>query len=625
MVQKGKGAFPWFGRSRTTRLIELQQRLLKNLAVTSNISKNWRKQVKTILTEAAGFTGASYLFSCLPGEENKPDMELFWAQAPSPATIKTVEGQLKRRLTDDGGFGRSPSFNLTHTIVDPGTPMPDRTAGDIELHERTFHLELPRESGIVGLGAPAGGRRDHLDQLAVDSVLTALVNVVGSVRALSAYTREVERFATRDPLTNLYNQISFWDLLEYETSRSERQQYKFSLLVIDLDDFKTINDTYGHEIGDSVLRDFSTILKAAVRSGDIAARYAGDQFTAILPVCDEGQANIVARRIIDGLRNHSYTMSTGAAIRGTVSIGVAVYPDHAKEAKDLFLLADNMLAQAKSFGKDRLSMPSEQDDVEVLKSMGEKSILILEALSHKRVVPYFQPIMNIKDSRIEAFEVLTRIVLPDRVVTAAEFIETAEGMGAIGRLDYQLFERTLAKVRETGYTGNLFINLSPKALVLTDFMPTIRKMMRDYGLDPSKLIFEITERDTVKNIKVIDKFIRELKQDGFRFAIDDFGSGYSSFQYIKTFSIDFLKVDGEFIRHMGRGCDCTERHIVTSIAALAGHLNIKTIAEYVESKDILTEVETAGIDYAQGYYIQKPSPDLSYAPASSQTNGSLPV
>jgi EAL domain-containing protein (putative c-di-GMP-specific phosphodiesterase class I) len=303
-------------------------------------------------------------------------------------------------------------------------------------------------------------------------------------------------------------------------------------------------------------------------------------------------------------------MSTGAAIRGTVSIGVAVYPDHAKEAKDLFLLADNMLAQAKSFGKDRLSMPSEQDDVEVLKSMGEKSILILEALSHKRVVPYFQPIMNIKDSRIEAFEVLTRIVLPDRVVTAAEFIETAEGMGAIGRLDYQLFERTLAKVRETGYTGNLFINLSPKALVLTDFMPTIRKMMRDYGLDPSKLIFEITERDTVKNIKVIEKFIHELKQDGFRFAIDDFGSGYSSFQYIKTFSIDFLKVDGEFIRNMGRGCDSTEKHIVTSIAALAGHLNIKTIAEYVESKDILTEVETAGIDYAQGYYIQKPSPDL---------------
>jgi EAL domain-containing protein (putative c-di-GMP-specific phosphodiesterase class I) len=247
--------------------------------------------------------------------------------------------------------------------------------------------------------------------------------------------------------------------------------------------------------------------------------------------------------------------------------------------------------------------------VEVLKSMGEQSILILEALANKRIVPYFQPIMDVKTRKIEAFEVLTRIVLPDRVITAAEFIEKAEGMGAIGKLDYQLFEHTLAKVRETKYAGDLFINLSPKALVLSEFMPTIRRMMRDYGLDPAKLIFEITERDTVKNIRLFDKLIHELKQDGFRFAIDDFGSGYSSFEYIKTFSIDFLKVDGSFIRALvGNGT--MEKHIVSSIAALAGKLRIKTIAEYVESGEILEEVEAAGIDYAQGYFIQKPSPDL---------------
>jgi EAL domain-containing protein (putative c-di-GMP-specific phosphodiesterase class I) len=217
--------------------------------------------------------------------------------------------------------------------------------------------------------------------------------------------------------------------------------------------------------------------------------------------------------------------------------------------------------------------------------------------------------MNVKDQRIEAFEVLTRIVLPDRVISAAEFIETAESMGAIGKIDYQLFEQALAKARDTRYTGNLFFNLSPKALVLTDFMPTIRGMMRDYGLEPARLIFEITERDTVKNTKLIEKFIKELKQDGFRFAIDDFGSGYSSFQYIKTFSVDYLKVDGEFIRHL-TGNSSVEKQIVTSIADLAGHLNIKTIAEYVETNEILNEVRLSGINYAQGHFIQKPSPDL---------------
>jgi len=602
--------FPWFGRSGMSRLMQFQSRLLREVTLSANAAKNWRHQVAGILSEATGIIDISFLYAFLLGEDDKRDIELFWVQAPSRETAKIIEEMLKQNLEEDTEFCGVREFNVIHTVIKPDSPMPPLAARDIELLEQTFHLETPRESGIVGMGLSARGGRNPLLRLASDSTLTAFVNVISSVKALSACTRDVERFATRDPLTNLYNQTSFWDLLEYETNRSRRQQYKFSLLVIDLDNFKSINDTYGHETGDSFLKEFSLILKSAVRSGDIAARYAGDQFSAILPLCDESQANIVAGRIIDGFRSFTYPLANGASLKGTVSVGVAVYPDHAKEARDLFLLADNMLTQAKSSGKDRLSMPSEQDNVETLKSMGEKSILILEALAHKRIVPYFQPIMDVRDSRIEAFEVLTRIVRPDSVITASEFIETAESMGAIGRIDYQLFEHALARVRECRYAGNLFLNLSPKALVLAEFMPTIRKIMRDYGLEPSKLIFEITERDTVKNLKLVEKFIRELKQEGFRFAIDDFGSGYSSFQYIKTFSVDFLKVDGEFIRHLGGGSGAVEKHIVTSIAALAGHLKIKTIAEYVESENILGEVRSAGIDYAQGYYIQKPSPDL---------------
>ena len=155
----------------------------------------------------------------------------------------------------------------------------------------------------------------------------------------------------------------------------------------------------------------------------------------------------------------------------------------------------------------------------------------------------------------------------------------------------------------------MFLNLSPKALVLNEFVPTVRKLLKDYGLDPSKLVFEITERDTVKALDVIEKYIHELKSEGFRFAIDDFGAGYSSFQYIKTFSIDYLKIDGEFIRNMS-GTSVVENAIVSSIAGLADKLGIKTIAEFVETKEVLGQVESAGIHFAQGYFINKPSPDL---------------
>jgi len=438
------------------------------------------------------------------------------------------------------------------------------------------------------------------------------VSTIFLIRSLTKFAKEAESFSTRDPLTNLYNQHTFWDLLQYETQRSIRQKYKFSLLHIDIDNFKIINDRYGHEVGDRFLKDFSDILRAAVRKGDIPARFAGDNFTAILPVCDEEQAYVVAKRLMDGLRNHSIKLPDGAVVQETISIGVAVFPSHAQDARDLFLLADSMLGQAKTAGKDNMAFPSDGDNVEMLKNLSEKNIMILDALQHrkKNIVPYFQPIVDVKDRSIMAYEVLTRIIVDDRVIPAADFIEAAESMGAIGKIDYQLIEKAFIIVKEKQFTGTLFLNLSPKAMVISDFMPTVRALFRDYAIDPGSMVFEITERDTVKNIRLFENFIRTLKDEGFRFAIDDFGAGYSSFQYLKNLPVDYLKVDGEFIRTMGSN-GTMEREIVKSIASLATRLNIKTIAEYVESAAILTNVDTAGIDYAQGYHIQRPSPDLA--------------
>ena len=462
---------------------------------------------------------------------------------------------------------------------------------------------------MSGSGMPAALKTMAIAILALAPFPAASTVVL--VRALDRYAKEAESYATRDSLTGLYNQHTFWDLLQYETQRSERQMYKFSLLLMDIDNFKMINDKFGHEVGDQFLKDFSMVLRSAVRKGDIPARYAGDNFTAILPVCDEEQAHVVANRLRDGLRNHFLTLPDGTQVQATISIGVAVFPSHAKDAQDLFLLADNMLGQAKTTGRDNISFPSNGDNVEMIRNMGDMHIMILDALRNRknRIVPYFQPIMNVKDKSITAYEVLTRIVIDDRVIPAADFIEAAENMGAIGKIDYQLIEQAFKIVKEQNFAGTLFLNLSPKAMVINDFMPTIRALFRDYAINPGDMVFEITERDTVKNMRMFERFVHKLKDEGFRFAIDDFGAGYSSFQYLKTFPIDYLKVDGEFIRSMGEnGSIGTE--IVSSIAALAERIKVKTIAEFVENEAILGQVESAGIHYAQGYYIQKPSPHL---------------
>ncbi len=166
-------------------------------------------------------------------------------------------------------------------------------------------------------------------------------------------------------------------------------------------------------------------------------------------------------------------------------------------------------------------------------------------------------------------------------------------------------------MKRHGYQGKLFFNLSPKALVMNEFMPTMRGFMNYYRIEPQQLVFEITERDTVKKMSRVEKIVHGLKDDGFQLAIDDFGAGYSSFQYIKTFKVDYLKVDGEFIKSMSGENSVMEKAIVSNIASLAGELGIKTIAESVESQLILDQVRAAGIDFAQGYFIRHPLPDLN--------------
>lgn len=443
-------------------------------------------------------------------------------------------------------------------------------------------------------------------------MLTGLIALLAIVvlKSIKTFARQAEQFATRDPLTYLYNQKTFWDYLGSEIERAKRQKYRFSIMLVDLDNFTTVNDIHGHEAGDSYLCLFSKLFKASIRKVDIAARYGGDNFAAILPVCDEAQAYIAAKRFHESIKGAEFRLPDGSLIKLTISIGMAVYPDHAQDSLALYHVADSMLRQAKILGKDRIGVPSDDLNID-LKSAGQKSIFILESIRLRRVVPYFQPIVDVDKKAVMAYEVLTRIVTSERVISAVEFIEEAEGMGAIGKIDYLLIEQALAAVKRHGYQGKLFFNLSPKALVMNEFMPTMRGFMDQFDVKPPQLVFEITERDTVKNLGQVEDIIHGLKEDGFQLAIDDFGAGYSSFQYLKTFNADFLKVDGDFIKSMSNDNNKMEKAIVSNIASLAGDLGIKTIAEYVESESILDNVRTAGIDFAQGYFIRHPLPDLN--------------
>ena len=194
------------------------------------------------------------------------------------------------------------------------------------------------------------------------------------------------------------------------------------------------------------------------------------------------------------------------------------------------------------------------------------------------------------------------------LISAGRFIETAEHMGLVNQMDLVLIDKALAQVQALGYRGLLFINLSPKAIVASEFIAKIKSLTEKYEIHHERIVFEITERETVHNMALLEKFVRELRSEGFRFAIDDFGSGFSSFQYLKRFPVDFIKIEGEFINNMSK--NKIDLAFVESAVSMAKSLGIKTIAEFIENEETLLLVKQLGIDYAQGFLLATPQPEF---------------
>ncbi|MBM4055323.1 MAG: EAL domain-containing protein [Planctomycetes bacterium] len=411
--------------------------------------------------------------------------------------------------------------------------------------------------------------------------------------------------ANNDPLTNLFNRRRFREELNTMLAQSLRYGIKGALLFLDLDNFKYVNDTLGHQKGDELLKKFAVLLRQRMRETDILARFGGDEFAILLPHTNAEKAMEIARHIIELVREKMLMDDETHPVG--ISIGIVLFPEHGTDADKLLVSADLAMYMAKEDGKNcaRIFTPEHKIKVETRLTWERR---IRDAIKTNQFVLHLQPIMSIKNNNIGSYEALLRMQNEDgELVLPDNFIHVAERFGLISDIDKWVICKAIQLIAEYEFDKKglfLEVNISGKALSNLELLNIIKNEITKLSIDPGCLVLEITETAAVESIVDAQNFIKMLKGIGCRFAIDDFGSGFSSLSNLKHLEVDYMKIDGSFIRDLPN--NPVDQHLVKAMVEIARWLGKKTIAEYVGCNDTIQLLKKIGVDFAQGYHIGKP-------------------
>lgn len=458
---------------------------------------------------------------------------------------------------------------------------------------------------VEGSVAPVHGR---------DNRIAGTLVLLQDVSQLRKIANSLAHEASHDALTGLVNRRAFQARLETAFEGSLKRNESHALCYLDLDQFKVINDSCGHAAGDQLLCKVSEQLKSMLHANATLARLGGDEFGLLIQNAGLDEAVRIAERMLSAIKALRFNWE-GKTFTIGVSIGVTVMTRRSGDVKAVVSIADAACYVAKEKGRNRVQVFN-PDDIELDQRQQEMRVLsrITSALDENRYILYYQPIIPVcasHEDRKQHCEILVRMINTDgTLVQPAQFIPAAERYNLMPALDRWIIKRVFEAfhkrypTRELKRTQQWSVNISGASLSCDGFFEFIRDQAARNEIEPQSICFEITETAAIADIQRVSKFLWGLRIDGFRVALDDFGIGMSSFSYLKSLPVDYVKIDGEFVKNILD--DKVSLAMTEAIIRVAGVMGIQTVAEYVENIAILEKLREIGVSYAQGYGISEP-------------------
>lgn len=478
------------------------------------------------------------------------------------------------------------------------------------------HTDIPVIM-ITGLDDDASVERAY-DVGAIDFITkpikwAVLKHRVRSVVAKVIAERKVKLLAYRDSLTNLPNRLLFADRLEQAIVRAERNRDSIALMLIDIDDFKLVNDSFGHDAGDKLICAIADMLARSIRRADTVARLGGDEFAVIVESIDGADDAISIADNLTTMLEHNVKLDDQETFT-SASVGIAVFPDDGKDARVLLKNADTAMFRAKEKGRHCFQFYKPEMSVTAMERLDLENSM-RKALENNELVIHYQPTVDIHKNDVDGVEALLRWQHPEKgVINPVDFVPVAEDCGLILQMGEWMIETVCKQLRVWEEAGmkdqSVSINISPRQFRDQDIVALFKKHLAENNIDAKSITVEITESTLIDNVGEVEKVLNELHDMGMRLALDDFGTGFASLAYLKDFPVDIVKIDRSFIANIpDNEDDCT---IVNAIAGLTRGLKLDLLAEGVENLRQLEMLKGLGCQLGQGFYWSKALPADQY-------------